>query len=462
MENCPTRGFFYVALVFVLSACATRYVDKPIEKESAADTLVDVVAFQSSEDFRKSPPACLGVMPLEASKVAFQPTNDLRKAIHAHIAPSGILLVPLHKIDAHIFPARDATQNLKSVAQGTSCDTLLSGELTERESRFWGIYSEIRMGASLRITRVSTGQVIWRGQHTAVGRNGGIPLSPLGFISGVVSAGINLREEQLTRTTHDLARRLVNAIPELKFANQDGDLVQNEKLSHSESVSVYAFIASIQDYSNLALDEKLAASIEGGIWADPHDRLALGEFWLKRSPKNVRAIEEIANARLKLGEPEAALRYIEQAVELDPKNPEILFLKGRAYLQLNDPEQAAQSILSAAILSPRNPSYFLALGLAYNQMGSYDRAVAALIKHTRLVPTRPFAQMHLGIAYVGIGDDAQAAKSLSDGLALSLKTNDHRSAAKIIQLIKSMNLESFLSGEDLSTIDNRAFEVEKL
>jgi hypothetical protein len=70
--------------------------------------------------------------------------------------------------------------------------------------------------------------------------------------------------------------------------------------------------------------------------------------------------------------------------------------------------------------------------------------------------------MHLGIAYVGIGDDAQAARSLSDGLALSLKTDDHRSASQTIQLIRSMNLESFLSGEDLTTIDNRAFEVEKL
>jgi len=462
MENFPKRGLFYVALVLVLSACATRYVDKPIAKESAAETLVDVVSFQSSEDFRKSPPVCLGVMPLQAAKSAFQPTNDLRKAIHAHIAPSGILLIPLQKIDAHIAPTRDESQNLKSVAKATACDTLLSGELTERESRFWGVYSEVRMGANLRITRVSTGQVIWSGQHTAVGRNGGIPLSPLSLLTGVVSAGVNLREEQLTRTTHDLARRLVNAIPELKFTNPDVDLVKTDKLPQAEPVSVYVFIASLQDYSNVALDEKLLASMEEGIWVDPHDRLAIAEFWLHKSPQNIRALQEIAHARLKLGEPEAALRYTNLALSLDPKNPEILFLKGRVHLQRNDPEQAAQSILAAAVLAPRNPSYFLALGLAYNQMGSYDRAVAALTKHTLLAPARPFAQMHLGIAYVGIGDDAQAARSLSDGLALSLKTDDHRSASQTIQLIRSMNLESFLSGEDLTTIDNRAFEVEKL
>ena len=224
---------------------------------------------------------------------------------------------------------------------------------------------------------------------------------------------------------------------------------------------MHAFIASLQEHTYLAIDVELAAALGGEIWTDPSDRAALAEFWLKKSPKNTRAMEEAARAKLKLGEPEAALRYSKQALELEPKNPEILFLKGRAHLQLADPEQAAQSILAAAVLDSQNSSYFLALGLAYNQMGTYDRAVAALTKYIGLEPNRAFAQMQIGIAYVGIGDDAEAAKVLRRALVLSLASDDYRSASKAIGLIKSMNLESLLSAEDLIAMENRVREIQK-
>ena len=461
MRHLSIRWALSFVVATLLCACATRYVDKPIEKELASDSFGDVVVFQSSEDFRKSPPLCIGVMPFEATKAEYLPTEDLRKAIHAHLAPSGILLIPLQKIDSYYRPSSGEVQNLQVVAKGTSCDTLLSGEVTERASRFWGVYSEVRIGASLRITKVSTGQVIWRARHTAVVRDGGIPLNPLSLISGVVNAGMNLRDEQLTRTTHDLARRLVAAISLLQFTNPEIEFAQTVRMPPKGKLSVHAFIASLQEHTNPAIDVELAASLEGEMWTDPGDRAALAEFWLKKSPKNTRAMEEGARAKLKLGEPEAALRYSKQALELDPKNPEILFLKGRAHLQLADPAQAAQSILAAAVLDSQNSSYFLALGLAYNQMGTYDRAVAALTKYIGLEPNRAFAQMQIGIAYVGIGDDAEAAKALRRALVLSVANDDYRSASKAIGLIKSMNLESLLSAEDLIAMENRVREIQK-
>ena len=80
----------------------------------------------------------------------------------------------------------------------------MTGDISERLSRICGVYSEIKMAAAQQITRVSTGQVIWRGKHVAVVRAGGLPMDPLSAIGGVISADVNLRDKQLTRTTHDL------------------------------------------------------------------------------------------------------------------------------------------------------------------------------------------------------------------------------------------------------------------
>jgi len=69
--------------------------------------------------------------------------------------------------------------------------------------------------------------------------------------------------------------------------------------------------------------------------------------------------------------------------------------------------------------------------------------------------------MQIGIAYVGIGDDAEAAKALRRALVWSLASDDYRSASKAIGLIKSMNLESLLSAEDLIAMENRVREIQK-
>jgi hypothetical protein len=190
-------------VVFLISGCATRYVDRDVEKVEASDSIGDVVVYKSSDEFKDKPPVCLGVLPLKASQKEFEPTQDLRKAIHAYLAPSGVLLVPLQKIDANFNEPQSEIANLKNVSSAVGCDTLITGEIFDRQTRFWGVYSEVKIAANIRITRVSTGTVIWRGKHTAVVRDGGIPLNPLSIIGGTISASMNLRDEQITRTTHD-------------------------------------------------------------------------------------------------------------------------------------------------------------------------------------------------------------------------------------------------------------------
>lgn len=448
----------------LLSGCATRYVAGNVDKPGSGDGLGDVVAFETAADFNTQPPLCLGVLPLGFSKPGFGPTEDVRKALHAHLAPSGTKLVALQKVDALVDKSRDEPQNLRAVAAGTGCDTLLSGEVTERSSRFWGVYSEVRLGASLRMTRVSTGQVIWRGKHLAVVRGGGMPMDVVSAIGGVVAAGVNVRDEQLTRTAHDVARRLVTAIPGLQYA-RDSDLVaalpaQTALAGTGATASVHTFISGVEQHPAPQREAELLEALDGPAWPALQDRIVIADFLLQKAPRSSRAMQEIASGRLRLGEPEAALAMASKALVIAPRDPELHFLQGRAYLQLDRPADGARAFVQAAANAPHaSANYFTALGVAYNQLGSYDRAVAALDKSLQLEPGRPYVQMQIGIAYVGAGDDAAAARALRQAVVLSLAAGDSGAAAKALRTLKSMGLESQLPFEDLEALEKRLATV---
>ena len=443
----------------MLPGCATRYMSGNVGQLGSGNGLGDVVAFETSANFNAKPPLCLGVLPLTLSKPEFGPSNDVRKALHAHLAPSGTALVPLQKIDALIDKSRDDTQNLRAVAAGADCDTLLSGEVTERSSRFWGVYSEVRLGVNLCITRASTGEVIWRGKHTGVARGGGMPVDMVSAIGGVVAAGVNLREEQLIRTTHDVARRLVAAIPNLKYAH-DRDLFATATApvltSGGTALSVHAFISGVEQHPMPQLESDLLEALDGQNWTGPQDRIVIADFLLQKAPSSSRAMHEIATARLRLGQPDIALAMGTKALAIAPQNPELHFLQGRAYLQLGRPAEAAGAFMHAAGVTPRPAAnYFTAMGVAYNQLGSYDRAVAALSKSLQLEPDRPYVHMQIGMAYVGAGDDAAAGQALRQSAVLSLAASDAIGAAKAVRTLKVMGLQGQLPAEELEAIEIR-------
>ena len=443
----------------LLSGCATRYVAGNVDKPGSGDGIGDVVAFETSADFNAKPPLCLGVLPLALAKPEFGPADDVRKALHAHLAPSGIALVPLQKIDALADASRDESQKLRAVAAGAGCDTLLSGEITERSSRFWGVYSEIRLGTSLRMTRVSTGQVIWRGKHTAVVRGGGMPMDVVSAIGGVVAAGVNVRDEQLTRTTHDVARRLVAAIPNLKYApDRDlfGPATAPASTSGGPAASVHAFISGIERHPLPQLEGELQQALDGSAWPAAQDRIVIADLWLQKAPRSSRAMQEMGAARLRMAEPDAALAMSKKALEITPRNPDLHFLQGRAYLQLNRPAEAARAFVQAAAAAPQpSANYFTAMGVAYNQLGSYDHAVAALGKSLELESGRPYVHLQIGVAYAGNGDDDAAAQALRQSAVLSLAAGDHHAASKAMQTLKSMGLESQLTPDECDALEKR-------
>ena len=447
----PLKVTCLIALVVVigLSGCATRYVDRDVDKVAATDSFGDVVVYKSADEFKTKPPVCLGVLPLTATKNEFEPTVDLRKALHAYLAPTGISLVPLQRIDQNIRANSNEVVNLKNVSTATGCDTLITGEITERKTRFWGVYSEVKIAANVRITRVSTGAVIWRGKHTAVIRDGGLPINPISIIGGSISAGMNLRDEQITRTTNDLARRLITAIPNLKYTDKDSDLIAKPAaVPVDKSQSVHAYITSIESHQAPELMQELTFALTDERWSDPKDRLVLSDYLLKKDPQNTPAMFAHATARLEISQPEESLAMTNRLLLIDNKDPEGQFLKGRALLQLNKPAEATESILKAAGSENPKAMYFTALGLAYNQLGNHEYALASLSRSLNIDPDKPYVLMQQAIAYVGVGDEPEAAVTLKKCMVLSIIAKDHRNASRALSIFKSMDLMEQITPEE--------------
>ena len=454
---------FYLALTFVvciataLSGCATRYVQGNPSTVKSDDMIGDVVISEAAAEYESSPPVCLGLMPLTVSKPSFAPVEDVRKAFHAHLAPTGIRLISLQKIDTLIDPIATADQNLQKVAGATQCDTLITGEVTDRKTRFWGIYSEVRTGARLKIVRVSTGKVIWDGHHTAVMRDGGVPLNPVSLVGGAVSAGVNLREEQIKRTVHDLARRLVHAIPQLKYVDDMPVIADAKGIPPSESKpeSVQSFLTSLESQTDEGKKNRLVEALESNLWRTPKDRLAIAEYLIRLDQSNPRGYVEASVAKLSLSEPTQALELAKKAVKIDAANPDSQFQLGRSYLHLNQADEAVQPFL-AAVSSPLPKSlHFSALGLAYNQTGRHAMAAAAFTKSLELDKDNPFSLLQLGLAHLGMDDEVEAARIVRKSMIVSIAVNDAAGARRSLNLFKAMNLNTQISEEELEAIEER-------
>ena len=136
MRNPPCLFLFVACVVAALPGCATRYVQGNPSTEKSDDMMGDVVISQAAAEYESSPPVCLGLMPFTVSNQAFAPVDDVRKAFHAHLAPTGIRLISLQKIDALIDPKANAEKNLQKVANATQCLSLITIFRCQRIERF--------------------------------------------------------------------------------------------------------------------------------------------------------------------------------------------------------------------------------------------------------------------------------------------------------------------------------------
>ena len=106
-------------------------------------------------------------------------------------------------------------------------------------------------------------------------------------------------------------------------------------------------------------------------------------------PSNVRAQLHLGETRLFLGEPEAGIAPLEQAIRLGPDGPNraiAYWALGTCQLLLGRVDQAIDLLQTARAANPRLWVPYLYLAGAYGLKGDLDKAKSALAESIRLKP----------------------------------------------------------------------------
>lgn len=111
------------------------------------------------------------------------------------------------------------------------------------------------------------------------------------------------------------------------------------------------------------------------------ETIKIGEEIIREQLTNVRAMNLIARAYMKLGNFSKALSFLEKADILSPKNPKRLVLIGNAFYGIGDKESAKKSYKMAAELDPTESEAVLGLGKIMLDEGAVN-SVLELFKNS--------------------------------------------------------------------------------
>lgn len=150
-------------------------------------------------------------------------------------------------------------------------------------------------------------------------------------------------------------------------------------------------------------------------------RLVEAENRLKQTFENtssVRALILLARLEGSRGQPENALAYLQQAVDIAPNSEEVLSSFARLSLALGRPSPAVAALDALIAMHPSVPDYHYQVGVARVQIGALTSGSESLEEARRLAPQRPLTLIALGLARNRQKRFEEARDALTNALAL--------------------------------------------
>jgi tetratricopeptide (TPR) repeat protein len=205
---------------------------------------------------------------------------------------------------------------------------------------------------------------------------------------------ISLGKQQLAKTPDDVNIALVyaRALADSGKPKEGADLLAKTLQANPSNVDVYVNLSQVYVQSRKyteaekilrkAAERKLDSERVKFQLATVYERQkdydraeTLFQELLKENPKNATVLNYVgymlADRGVRLDE---AVRYVEQALEIEPANGAYLDSLGWAYFKLNDLEKAEKYLLQAVELVKNDPVMYDHLGDLYYRMGQLEKA----------------------------------------------------------------------------------------
>jgi hypothetical protein len=167
----------------------------------------------------KNRPLTVAVLPFFDQSKSKQGFEAVRRGFYNHFSSLPFKDMELYRID-DLLKKADLTDpeqinkaDPRKLGEILGVDAVVFGEISNFDKLFAVVYSQVSVGAEVKMYETKTGRFLWSGQHIVRIHEGGFSTTPIGIIAVVIATAMNLRDIQLLRACDDLFREMVKTIP---------------------------------------------------------------------------------------------------------------------------------------------------------------------------------------------------------------------------------------------------------
>ncbi|KAF0159490.1 MAG: fibronectin type III [Syntrophaceae bacterium] len=164
-------------------------------------------------------PLSVAVLPFIDLSGSKEGATAMRLGFYNHFSSVPFKDMELYKVDDLLTKAgltdpavihKTSPQKLGAIL---GVDAVILGEVSDFDKYFLVLYSQVAVGAEVKMYDTKTGTFLWSGKHKVRKHEGGISTNPVGLIATVIATALNVRDIQLLRANDDLFRDMVKTIP---------------------------------------------------------------------------------------------------------------------------------------------------------------------------------------------------------------------------------------------------------
>ncbi len=164
-------------------------------------------------------PKTVAVLPFTNLSEKKEAVDVLRRGFYNHFSSLPFQDMELHRIDDLLGRAGLSDPDVISkktpqeLGKILGVDAVVFGEISNFDKFFAVLYSQVAVGAEVKMYDTQNGNFLWSGKNTVRKHEGGISTNPVGIVAAVVVTALNVRDVQLLRANDDLFRDMVKTIP---------------------------------------------------------------------------------------------------------------------------------------------------------------------------------------------------------------------------------------------------------
>lgn len=164
-------------------------------------------------------PRTVAVLPFINQAKSQEGSEAVRRGFYNHFSSLPFKDMEIYRTDNLLRkagledPAAIGAASPQELGKILNVDAVVYGTISNFDKLFAVLYSNVSVGAEIKMMDTKTGKMLWAGQHVTYIHEGGIATSPIGLVATVIATAMNVRDIQLLRACDDLFREMVKTIP---------------------------------------------------------------------------------------------------------------------------------------------------------------------------------------------------------------------------------------------------------